>query len=103
MVCHAGLDPASSGSKILSGAGVANQKLNHDLSLTFTPAAYRISTFYVKTRIYIFLQKYFITFLLYNKMNISIKEVKTMHESTGGAGPKETTVAPPIRLTTGYS
>ena len=27
-------------------------------------------------------------------MNISIKEVKTMHESTGGAGPKETTVAP---------
>ncbi len=36
-------------------------------------------------------------------MNISIKEVKTMHESTGGAGPKETTVAPPIRLTTGYS
>ncbi len=36
-------------------------------------------------------------------MNISIKEVKTMHESTGGAGIKVTTVAPPIRLIVSYS
>ncbi len=36
-------------------------------------------------------------------MNIFIKEVKTMHESTGGAGPKVTMVAPPIRLTVSYS
>ena len=36
-------------------------------------------------------------------MNIFIKEVKTMHESSGGADAKVTTVAPPIRLTSGYS
>ena len=77
---HSGLDPESSGFRIP-----------------------RIYSFSIKPILIYCYKIPFFTFLLYNKMNISIKEVKTMHESTGGADIKVTAVAPPIRLTAGYS